>query len=205
MNLKVEKYIEQVKRLPSTGKHIIGQFDNESIIVYQAFRPSIAEYAVKHQRFGGDDYNFGRMSWIKPNFLWMMYRCGWTQKDDMQKNVLAIRIKKSAFAEILKAAVHSTYDPAFYESPEQWKALLPVSDVRLQWDPDHDPYGKPIERKAIQLGLRREGLAKFCTEAIVSIEDVTDFVKEQHRHIEAKRLDELIVPEETVYTTTVKL
>ena len=21
------------------------------------------------------------MTWIKPSFLWMMYRCGWTEKD----------------------------------------------------------------------------------------------------------------------------
>ena len=36
------------------------------------------------------------MSWIKPNFLWMMYRCGWAAKEN-QKSVLAISINKTDF------------------------------------------------------------------------------------------------------------
>lgn len=49
------------------------------------------------------------MTWIKPSFLWMMYRCGWASKTG-QERVLAIDIKREAFDYIVKHAVLSHYD-----------------------------------------------------------------------------------------------
>ncbi len=50
----------------------------EAILVYQAFKPEIGRYAVANQRFTGcEDYSPTRMTWIKTNFLWMMFRCAW--------------------------------------------------------------------------------------------------------------------------------
>ena len=74
-------YSESCTRLPSDGNHIIGHLNNETIIVYQAYRNSIADYAITHQQFGGPDYSFTRMSWIKTSFLWMMFRSGWAEKE----------------------------------------------------------------------------------------------------------------------------
>lgn len=78
MNLQTEPYLQQVKRWPVTGRHILAQFDTETIVVYQDYRPTIGLFAVQNQRFGGE-FSLNRMSWIKPNFLWMMYRSGWGQ------------------------------------------------------------------------------------------------------------------------------
>ena len=61
---------------PKEGRHILAQFDDDTVIVYQAYRPSIGRYAAEHGAFGGD-FSYSRMSWVKPNFLWMMYRSGW--------------------------------------------------------------------------------------------------------------------------------
>ena len=47
---KVANYGKQKVCWPTSGKHILAQFDEDSVIVYQAFKPSISEYAVKHQR-----------------------------------------------------------------------------------------------------------------------------------------------------------
>ena len=55
-----------------------------TVVVYQAFNPEIAQYAVQNQHFGGPAYNFNRMSWIKTNFLWMMYRSGWATKKNQE-------------------------------------------------------------------------------------------------------------------------
>ena len=44
------------------------EFDEEGVYVYQAFRDSIADYALAHGRFGGPDFNPARMTWIKPSF-----------------------------------------------------------------------------------------------------------------------------------------
>ena len=76
MNLETIHYTHYELGLPQSGQHILGQLRGDNIIVYQAFNPAIANYAVKHQKFGGSAYSFTRMSWIKPNFLWMMYRAG---------------------------------------------------------------------------------------------------------------------------------
>ncbi len=37
-----------------------------------------------------------RMTWIKPNFLWMMYRSGWAVKKN-QERILAIKLTKKGF------------------------------------------------------------------------------------------------------------
>ena len=101
----------------------------KSIIVYQAYRPAIGHFAAQHGYFGGP-FSLGRMSWIKLNFLWMMYRCGWASKEG-QEVVLAVRLKRTAFDEILRRAVHSTFVPEVYESETAWKEAVARSDVRL--------------------------------------------------------------------------
>jgi hypothetical protein len=192
----IKNYREQNAGWPQEGKHILAQYDGETIHVYQAYRPAIARHAVKHQQFGGD-FSFNRMSWIKPNFLWMMYRSGWAEKEG-QEHILAIRLKRSFFDEILRAAVPSSFDAERHASQEEWREAVASSDVRLQWDPDHDPLGRPVERRAIQLGLRGNMLRRFGTEELVSIEDITPFVHEQRLQLEAG-MDKLQTPLELVY------
>ena len=164
--MKTEKYIQQKERIPKSGKQIIGQSENNNIIVYQAYNPRISSYAVEHQRFGGSDYSFNRMSWIKPNFLWMMYRAGWATKEQ-QQCILAITISLTNFKNILSQATISSFDDTLFDTRESWKNALAETEVRLQWDPDHDPHGNKQERKAIQLGMKGDILKKFGTECII--------------------------------------
>lgn len=200
MNLLTEPYRDQNARWPQTGRHILAQYDDDSVIVYQAYRAEIGHFAAQHGYFGGA-FSVQRMSWIKPNFLWMMYRCGWGTKEQ-QEVVLAIRLKRAAFDQVLAQAVHSSYVPAVYGTEAAWQAAVARSDVRLQWDPDHHPSGAKLERRAIQLGLRGEALAHYAKDWIVSIEDISDFVREQHQRLCAYVLDELILPREAVYPVT---
>jgi hypothetical protein len=177
MDLITEPYTTQKARWPTSGRHILAQFDAESVVVYQAFSPAIGHFAARHGYFGCG-FSLSRMSWIKPNFLWMMYRCGWASKEG-QEIVLAVRLKRSAFDEILRRAVHSTYVPEVYGSEEAWKQVVAGSDVRLQWDPDHDPAGRPVERRAIQLGLRGKDLARYAKDWLLEIRDISEFVRDQ--------------------------
>jgi hypothetical protein len=137
------------------------------------------------------------MSWIKPNFLWMMYRSGWASKPD-QEHILAIEIPLEKFKIIVAQAVYSSYQADIYLSEENWQAALQTSEVRLQWDPDHDPYGTKLERKAIQLGMKGAILRQFATEWIVSITDISSFVREQGALVQEKQLNELLVIQEVV-------
>ncbi len=198
MKIKVECYSEGQNQLPQTGQYIIGHQTEDEIVVYQAYKPSIADFAVRHQFFGGNEYGYGRMSWIKPNFLWMMYRCGWAGKENQEK-VLALWIKKSMLEEILSNAVLSSFDDVLYADRETWRKELETQTVRLQWDPDHDPYGNKLTRRAIQLGLKGGMLEKFGKEKILAIEDITDFVLEQKNHVDSRRLDLLQIPVERVW------
>ncbi|MCD6068602.1 MAG: hypothetical protein K0S33_3428 [Bacteroidetes bacterium] len=195
--MRLENYTEQKERLPKSGKQIIGRKEGDSIIVYQAFNPNIAKFAVEKQQFGGEHYSFSRMSWIKPGFLWMMYRAGWASKEHQQK-ILAITLPMEHFRSILQDATISSYDEKLFATHELWKQELEKTEVRLQWDPDHDPVSNKQERKAIQLGMKGDTLKKFCTEWIVKIEDITPFVQEQYEHVKAGRLQHLMVPYEEV-------
>jgi len=180
---------------PQSGRHVLAQFDADTVHVYQAFRPAIARFAVEHQKFGGE-FSFNRMSWIKPNFLWMMYRSGWATKEG-QEHVLAIRLNRKFFDELLRTAVPSTYQPQQFANPQDWQSAVAASVVRLQWDPDHDPLGRPLARRAIQLGLRGEALRRYGHE-LVSVEDMTSFVAEQ-RLLLHEGFAGLQVPEERIY------
>lgn len=163
-------------------------------MVYQAYRRSIAAFASTEGRFGGPDFSFQRMSWIKPNFLWMMYRSGWATKEG-QEAVLAVWLRREAFDTILARAVRSRFVPELYASEAEWQAAVKSSEVRLQWDPDHDPSGGNCERRAIQLGLRGATLQAYATEWIVAIEDVTTLAHEQRGRAAA----ELFTPREAEY------
>jgi Domain of unknown function (DUF4291) len=196
MKLITRPYKLYEKDLPQKGQYILGQTRGENIIVYQAYNHFIADFALKNQRFGGP-YSFNRMSWIKPNFLWMMYRAGWATKEN-QERILAIEIGLDKFEMILEQAVHSSFQEHIYKTHDNWTAALNQSEVRLQWDPDHNPLGHKLERRAIQLGMKGEILKHFATDWIVSIEDITDFVKEQNQKINVHDLDNLSVIQEQV-------
>jgi hypothetical protein len=200
MKLKTEPYLEQRRRWPESGRHILAQFDADTVVVYQAYRPEIGNFAAAHGYFGGA-FSLDRMSWIKPNFLWMMFRSGWGTKEG-QEVILAVWLQRPAFDAILRQAVHSSFVPDVYGSKAEWKRALAQSAVRLQWDPDHDPAGAKQDRRAIQLGLRGEVLARYARPWIVRIEDVSPFVAEQRAPAQTAGYDKLVVPREDVYPVT---
>jgi hypothetical protein len=196
MKLLTEPYQEQERRWPPSGQHILAQFDQDSVVVYQAYRPAIGRFAAEHQFFGGD-FSLDRMSWIKPNFLWMMYRSGWGTKGG-QEIILAVRLKRRGFDQILEEAVHSNYARDIYSSKAEWQKAVAYSSVRLQWDPDHNPSGNKEQRRAIQLGLRKDAIARYSKEWIISIEDISDFVAEQRQNARSP-YQGLMTPREDVY------
>ena len=203
MKIETIRYSEYLLKVPKSGHHILGQQIEDKILVYQAFNNQIADYAIENQRFGGKHYSFSRMTWIKPNFLWMMYRCGWAEKIN-QERVLGIWITKTGFTKILKESVYSSFKPEIYGSKEKWKSELNAKNVRLQWDPDHDIYGEKQERRAIQLGLKNELVTDFNQNMIQEIIDFTDFVKNSKLKIDKGEIEELTVPKETVFKTEIE-
>ena len=167
MTIPTERYLDQREKWPSFGKHILACFDDETILVYQAYSPKIGLFAARNGYFGGD-FSYNRMSWIKPNFLWMMYRSNWGQSSG-QEVVLAVRLRRTFFDSILEKAVPSSFTRKLFTSQDEWKSAVSQSEVRLQWDPDHLPNGSKDERRAIQLGLRGATLEAYGKDEIVEI------------------------------------
>jgi Domain of unknown function (DUF4291) len=199
MKLVTKFYLNQASTWPKTGRHILAQFDENTVVVYQAYRPEIGLFAAKNGYFGGE-FSLNRMSWIKPNFLWMMYRSNWGTTLG-QEVILAVWLKRSTFDLILASAVHSNFVSEVYSSEQAWQQAVKNSDVRLQLDPDHHPSGAKLERRAIQLGLRGDVLANYARESIVNIEDISEFVQQQHQYNTGDRA-QLLTPIETVYPVT---
>lgn len=183
----------------------------DAIVVYQAYNSDIANYAVSEQKFlGCKNFSPTRMTWIKTNFLWMNYRSNWGNKDKNQTNTLAIYLKRTAFERYLSQAVWSKYQPDVYKNETEYKEAVKKAEsneeiaekgfIRLQWDPDHSPNGKPVQgRRAIQLGLKQ--VKSFISgEDIVRIVDITQFVSEQYRLLNNDQTySELRVPIERVF------
>lgn len=196
-NLPVASYIDQQAAWPQQGEHILAHYDEASIVVYQAYRPAIGRFAIENGYLAGPDFSLSRMSWIKPNFLWMMHRSGWGTKAG-QEVILGLRISRRFFDSILYAAVPSSYDRHRYESREAWQAAVAESEVRLQWDPDHAPSGAKMDRRAIQLGLRGRTLAAFFRDELLEVIDCSAFVAAQ-RPFAQDNNPELRTPVEQVY------
>jgi hypothetical protein len=196
MNLPTERYVDQRRAWPAAGRHILASFDAETIVVYQAYSRAIGQFAISNGVFGGD-FSYRRMSWVKPGFLWMMYRSDWGRAAS-QEVVLAVRLRRRFFDALLARAVPSSFEAALFPDPDAWRSALRHSDVRLQWDPDHLPSGAPSARRAIQLGLRGASLEAYGTREIVEIADVSGFVAAQRENVAADARD-LVIPVERPY------
>ena len=177
-------------------KQIRAVFDENTIRVYQAYSPVIAEEAVRLGTFG-EHFSLDRMTWIKPSFLWMMYRCGWATKDG-QERVLAIDIRRSGFDYAVKNAVASTLKESGL-SEEEWKKLVAESDIRVQWDPEKDIFGNSLPYRSIQLGLRGKAVRDYVSDWIVHIEDITDYVRELYSKRNNGEDITGLLPKESIY------
>jgi hypothetical protein len=147
-------------------------FTERTVRVYQAYRTEIAAPALLAGKFV-PPFSMGRMTWIKPSFNWMMYRCGYGAKAG-QEVVLGIDITREGFEWALERAVLSSFTPSIHSSHEEWRRSLAEAPVRVQWDPERDWRLNVVKDvRAIQIGLSGEAVHRYVNEWIVRIEDVT--------------------------------
>ena len=157
-------------------REIRAEYDNDTITVYQAYNKEIALNAIENQTFV-TPFKFSRMTWIKPSFLWMMYRSGWATKEG-QEYILKIKIKRSGFDWALQNSCLSHFDKDIYTTKDYWKLQLKKAPVRIQWDPERNIQLQPLEHRAIQIGLSGIAVYQYAQEWIVSIEDITPLSKQ---------------------------
>jgi hypothetical protein len=168
-------------------RQVRARHDEQTLVVYQAYAPAIAGPAVAAGTFVSP-FKRERMTWIKPSFLWMMYRCGWGTKPD-QERVLAVTITRAGFEWALAHACLSDYTPALYTTHEAWEERKRATPVRVQWDPERDVTLQRLDHRAIQVGLGGEAVGRYVDEWIKGIEDVTPLAHEIHRLVTAGERD----------------
>jgi hypothetical protein len=182
-----------------TCRQVRASFTDRDITVYQAYSPQIAEAAIAAGTFVAP-FKRDRMTWIKPSFLWMMHRSGWTAKPG-QERVLAVQITRDGFEWALAHAALSHYEPGTYHSQQQWAERKQANPVRVQWDPDRSLTLAPLSHRAIQIGLSGEAVTRYLSQWITSITDITPLAQSIHRHLSAGDLDaaRAELPAEHVY------
>jgi hypothetical protein len=175
---------------PVPFREVRADFDDETIVVYQAYPSVIALPAVAAQRFV-TPFSRERMTWVKPSFLWMMYRCGWATKPG-QEHVLAVRMTRAGFEEALASACLSHFEADVHPSHDAWQQRLSSAPVRVQWDPERDAALDPLPWRSLQVGLGRGVVPAYVDSWVVGLEDVTDRVR-RLRELPATRRTDLPV------------
>ncbi|MER6417262.1 DUF4291 domain-containing protein [Streptomyces sp. NPDC001137] len=152
-----------------------------TITVYQAYPPEIGGPAARTGRFPAA-WKRDRMTWIKPSFLWMMYRSGWGTKTG-QETVLAVEISRDGFEWALRHACLSSHVPAVHAEREAWRRELKAAPARVQWDPERDLRLQPLPYRSLQLGLSGEAVRRYADEWTVAIRDVTPLAREIRAYV----------------------
>lgn len=140
------------------------------------------------------------MTWVKPSFLWMMYRCGWGRKKN-QETVLAVEITREGFTWALRNACLSRFHPKAHSDRRTWREQLRRSPARVQWDPERNLRLAPLDHRSLQPELSGQAAHHYAQEWIVSITDVTPLVHRVHRLTQQGDTDAAtrLLPKETPY------
>jgi hypothetical protein len=180
-------------------REVRATFDQNSIVVYQAYRPEIADAAIKAGRFVAP-FSFGRMTWIKPSFLWLMERSNWGRKAG-QERILEVRIRRSGWDKALSEAVLTSYESRIHGSTDAWRAQFEKAIVHVQWDPERSIHGSKLEHRSIQVGISREIIGEYVEHWIVELKDVTLLVNKIRRLCEEGHFDKAkrLLPNEKRY------
>lgn len=197
-----------IKKQASLGtdipeRQIRASFNSETIRVYQAYNDDIADNALANGTFISPPFKMSRMTWIKPSFLWMMYRSGWGIKDSGQSRILAIDITHEGFNWALTNSCLSHYSQDHYPSNADWKIAKENSPVRIQWDPERDLSLNKLEYRSIQIGLTGMAVEKYVNQWIQHITDITSLAKLVHDLVQQNEYEEALklLPDEQQYTT----
>ncbi|MFB7644942.1 MULTISPECIES: DUF4291 domain-containing protein [unclassified Streptomyces] len=187
-------------RTPIPPREQIRALHTESTVtVYQAYDPGLGLPAARDGRFPAT-WKRERMTWVKPSFLWMMYRSGWGMKEG-QRTVLAVEIRRDGFDWAVEHACLSHYARELHGEPGDWKRELKRAPARVQWDPERDLHLRALPYRSLQLGLVGEAVRRYADEWIVGIRDVTPLAHRVHALVRDGQLDaaRAMLPAERVY------
>ena len=171
----------------SNLNEIRADYDQNSLIVYQAYSAAIAKPALANGRFVAP-FSLNRMTWIKPSFLWLMHRSNWAQKSG-QEYILAVRIKRDAWEKALSLGVLTGYEAEIHASYQQWEQQFAAAKVHIQWDAERSIRGADLGINSIQVGISRFLIEEYVQDWIIALSDYTPLVHKIHGFLKAGELD----------------
>jgi len=188
-------------------REIRANYDRDTITIYQAYSPAIADAALAAGRFV-PPFSYHRMTWIKPSFHWLMHRSNWGLKRG-QERILAVRVRRAGWEKALGLATLATFVPGVFVSPEQWAEQFAAAQVHLhlQWDPERSLRGAGLPYGSIQVGLSRHVIREYVEEWVARIEDYTPRVRKMYDHLQKGQADKAkrLLPPERLYPVGAEL
>ncbi|KAJ1334009.1 DUF4291 family protein [Microdochium nivale] len=138
---------DRIAATPANPRSNSDDDDGEDLVtVYQAYNPAIVEAACAAQRLDASPrFRLTRMTWVKPSWCWMMYRAGYSHKDENQARILALRMRKRDFWALLRMAELTTHDTTPLTS-----SVVPAAVTATQAGGDDDDDGKEERAKKVE-------------------------------------------------------
>eukprot|EP01107_Rhizomastix_libera_P000254 TRINITY_DN10452_c2_g1_i1.p1 TRINITY_DN10452_c2_g1~~TRINITY_DN10452_c2_g1_i1.p1 ORF type:complete len:1145 (+),score=355.65 TRINITY_DN10452_c2_g1_i1:10-3444(+) len=189
--LPMETFISR-SRLPESGKHVVAQYDHDTIVLYLSLSQSVCTNFLQTGKFDGSH----SINWFQTSFYGIVKQSKWGTKKDHER-ILAFRIPLSVFVQSLSIAVPSTFQKSeSYPSESQWKEAYERSETFFEWYGEIEIHGQAVKRKSIRLGLKAKSLTQMIHEKSLEMEDMTDFMRTQKQFSEMN--SELFSPLENV-------
>ena len=183
----------------STLYEIRAAYDAHTITMYQAYSSAIADPALDAQRFVAP-FSFGRMTWIKPSFLWLMHRSNWGHKAG-QERILAVRIQRASWDAALAMGVLTSPESRVFASPNEWTRAFADAKVHVQWDTERGFRGSALPTYSVQVGLSRHVIREYAETWVSRIDDLTPLTKKVYALVQSGHGEraKALLPRERVY------
>ena len=174
-------------------------FDAQTLTVFQAYSPQIALPALGAQKFVAP-FSFGRMTWIKPSFLWLMERSTWGRKAG-QEQILAVKISRDGWEKALSLGVTTSFEAKIHRDSQNWRDQFEAATVHVQWDPERSIRGADLGFNSIQVGISRHLIREFNDDWLVEIEDLTPLARKIRALMDAGKIENArrLLPVERIY------
>jgi len=101
------------------------------------------------------------MTWIKPSFLWLMYRSNWGHKKKGKQKILAIHITRAGWDKALSLGVPTHPEPTVYPQASKWESEFEGAHVHIQWDTERSIRGAGLNHFSIQVGISRHLIREY--------------------------------------------
>ncbi len=168
---------------PPTGhdvppRTLLATWDADTVVVWQAHGTEVAERAVATGRFDGPAWRHDRTTRMRVSLPSLAWRTAYGQRAGRER-LLAVRLRRAGFDELLRRAVEAEDDRAVYPSTATWRLAMRYASATVSWHPDRGPDGAELPWQTPRFGLRGALLDAFSREWVVGVEDHTGWLADR--------------------------